>query len=490
MAIEQGENQKRLEAKSADYEAMVHDWLDAADFLSGQRAVVAANERYLPKFPDETKDEYNFRLSLAKFTNIYRDNIEGLAAKPFEQPVSFVDPDAVSDRYKELAEDIDGSGRDITALAKEIMLNSIAFSLEFLFVDFPKVATVPGVARTVADDKAEGVRPLWSRIRALNVYEVQTKIVKGQEWITYIRIFEPAKAGTKKRIRELVQDGDTASFIVWEWSDTAKDYTELETGTIAIGRIPIMPFITGSRDGKSFVSYPALQDAKETQKTLYRAESNLEVIKTYTAYPMLVGQGVKPEFEGGGTSGKIKRLIRGPGMALYAPFTGAGSATDWKYIEPAGSSLTFLSADVKDIKQDLRELGKQPLTVSSGNLTVITTAVAAGKSKSPCKSWAQGLSNVLTMGWYFTALWLNDETNAPKSRVYDEFDEFVNGADDMPTVVQMNANGKLSDETLWLEAKRRGTLSSNFDPEEERARLLAEVPNSDGMNNPENNPPM
>lgn len=486
---EYGENQKRLQAKSADYEAMVQDWLDVADFMAGQRAVIQAGERYLPKFPDETAEEYKFRLSLAKFTNIYRDNIEGLAAKPFEQPVTFVDADTVNEQYKSLAEDVDGSGRDITALAKEMMFNSIGFSLDFLFVDMPKVVTAPGVPRTRADDIAEGVRPLWSRIRALNVYEVQTKIIKGQEWITYIRIFEPARAGTKARFRELEQVGDIAKFTIWEWNETAKDYQITDNGTLAIGRIPIVPFITGSRDGRTFVSYPALQDAKEIQKTLYRAESNLEVTKTFTAYPMLVGQGVKPEYIGDGENKKIKRLVRGPGIALYAPYTSSGAATSWEYIEPAGSSLTFLSADVKDIKQDLRELGKQPLTVSSGNLTVITTAVAAGKAKSPCKAWAQALGNVLTMGWYFTALWLNDEANAPKSRVYDEFDEFVNGADDTGALLSMNAQNKLSDETLWEEMQRRGTLSSNFDPEKEKERLLAQIPNSDGMNNPENNPP-
>ena len=490
MVTEQGKNQKRLEAKSADYEAMVADWLDVADFLSGQRAVINAGERYLPKYPDETDEEYAYRLQVAKFTNIYRDNIEGLAAKPFEQPVAFEEEKNVDPRYVEFAEDVDGSGRDLTSIAKEFMFNSIAYSLDFLFVDMPKVATLPGVVRTVAQDKNEGVRPLWSRIRALNVYECVTKIVKGQEWITYIRFFEPAKAGTPNRFRELIQEGNSAKFIIWQWNETAKDYLVFEEGLIAIGRIPIVPFMTGSRDGRSFVSYPALQDAKEIQKVLYRAESNLEVTKAFTAYPMMVGQGVTPEYVGEGPNKRIKRIIRGPGIALYAPFTGQGAATDWKYIEPAGSSLTFLKEDVKDIKQDLRELGKQPLTVSSGNLTVITTAVAAGKSKSACKGWAQAESNALNMAWYFTALWFQDKAGAPKCRVFDEFDEFINGANDMNSLIQMNNNSKISDETLWDEAKRRGTLSPNFDPEEEKKRLLAQVPNSDGMNNPETNPPM
>lgn len=481
-------NSKRLEAKSADYEAMQDYWSDVTDFMAGERAVKLAGKRYLPEFPGEPATEYDFRLKVAKFTNIFRDIIEGLASKPFERAVTFVDDDTTSELYKQFVDDVDGSGRNITLFAMEWFFNAIAYSNDWIFVDFPKVTTPEGRVRTKADDIAEGVRPLWSRVKASNVYEVQTDIVRGEERITYIRVFEPANGATPNRFREMQQVGDTVSYVLWEYDGDSADYFVIDEGVIAIGIVPMFNLMLGRRDGRSQVSFPPLLDAKNLQATLYRAESNLEVTKAFTAYPMLVGQGVAPDM---GADKKPKRIIRGPGIVLYAPFTGQGANTDWKYIEPAGSSLTFLTSDIKDIKQDMRELGKQPLTVTSGNLTTITTAVAASKAKSAVKSWAQALSDALTMAMYFTALWYNDASDAPRLYVYDEFDEFTEPGTDIQALLSMYSAGALSLETLWAEMQRRKVLSTDFDAVEESRSLLDGLPTDDISSMPptDDNPP-
>lgn len=487
-AIEQNTNAKRLEAKSADYAAMQNYQDDVADILIGQEAIKLAQTRYLPKYPDETDAEYDFRLQYAKFTNIWRDVVEGLASKPFEEPVRFDDTKTVSEEYKTFAANVDGSGRSMTVFAMDYFFYGIAYSCDWLFVDFPVVEVTPGTVRTKAQDKADGVRPLWSRVNVRNVYEVRTEIIKGEESVSYIRFFEPPKGDKDKGFREFQMVGGQATWIIWRWNEKARDYEIEDKGIFAIGVIPMVPFMTGRRQGLTFQTYPAMKDAKELQLTLYQEETNLEVTKVYAAYPMLVGVGVSPSMSGGDNP-KPQRLIRGPGIALYAPFTGAGHQTDWKYIEPGAQTLVFLSADIKATKQDLRELGKQPLTVSSGNLTVITTAVAAGKAKSAVKAWAELLSNALTMGMKFTAMWMNDAANAPKVQVYDDFDEFLEPGQDVNALISMNDKGKLSDETLWSEMQRRKILPATFDPEEEKKKLLAQVPNQDTLNDPTNQPP-
>jgi len=480
-----GKNAKRLEAKSADYAAMQTYMDDVADILEGEEAIKQAGERYLPKYPDELQEEYDFRLSVAMFTNIWRDVAEGLAAKPFEMPITFVDADKVATEYTDFAKNVDGSGRSMTAFSMDLFFYAITQSLDWLFVDFSEVAPSP-IPRTKAQDKAEGVRPLWSRISARNMYEVRSDVIGGRETLTYARFFEPSKGVKDKGFREFEVIDGVATWIIWRWNTNAKDYEVESSGVFPIGEIPIIPMFTGRRKGMTFQSYPPLKDAKQLQLVLYRAESNLEVTKAFAAYPMKVGVGVTPERD---PSGKIKKIVAGPGVALYAPFTGAGSATDWKYLEPAGTSLTFLRDDVKEKKQDIRELGKQPLTVSSGNLTVITTAVAAGKSKSAVKAWAELLNNVLDSAYRLTAKWLSDEVNAPKVKVFVEFDEFIEPGQDIQALITMQQNGLLSDETCWEEMQRRRVLSANFDPKKERERLLAQVPNETVLNDPENQPP-
>jgi hypothetical protein len=480
-------NQQRLDKKSTDYLAMQAYWDRTADFMIGEEAVILAGKKYLPLFPDENSEEYDFRKSNAVFTNIWRDNVEGLASKPFEREVSFVDDASVDQRFKDFADDVDGSGNNITIFAMDFFFNAIGFSHDWLFVDYPTVqprTDMNGntVMRSVADERAEGVRPYWSRVSVRNVYEVKTQIFKGSERVTYIRIFEPAE----NQFREMFHDpeADTARFQIWVWNEGKKDYELGPAGPISIKRIPMHPLFTGRRNGKTMQSYPPLKGASDAQLKLYRAESNLEVTKAFAAVPMLVGVGVKPEL----VNGKPKKLIRGPGITLYAPHTGTNASTDWKFIEPGGTVLTFLSADVDKKKQDVRDLGKQPLTVSSGNLTVITTAVAANKAKSAVKAWAAGLADALTMGMYFTALWWGLD-DGPDIAVYDEFDEFLEPGQDIAALLGMRAQGIISSETLTDEMKRRKVLSTDFDFAAEADRLLNDVPNQDTLNDPKKQPP-
>ena len=92
--------------------------------------------------------------------------------------------------------------------------------------------------------------------------------------------------------------------------------------------------------------------------------------------------------------GQPKPLSVGPAKVLYAPPDGAGNSGSWAYVEPSAQSLTFLAGDIKETKQDLRELGRQPLTATA-NVTVINSAMAASKAKSAVGAWAIGLKDAL-----------------------------------------------------------------------------------------------
>lgn len=479
-------NKERLEKKSADYAAMVNYWQDAIDFMSGEETVILAANRYLPRYPDETRDEYNFRLEYAKLTNVFRDVVEGLANKPFERSVTIEPAVAETDPINQIAEDVDGSGTNITVFAMDVFFNGIANAVDFIMVDYPSVprqfdANGQPIALSQADEKALGIRPVWSRLSPLNIYEITTKMIKGKELVDYVRLFEPEKGNQPKQIREMIHDEATgvAQWIVWKWNKEAEDYLLDSQGVFSIGIIPIVPLHLGRRKGKTFQYYPPMKDALSLQKKLYRSESNLEVTKVFTAYPMLVAKGMKPEND---ANGKPKRLIRGPGITLYAPFNGQGSQTDWAYLEPSGASLTFLQSDVDKTMQACREIGKQPLTVSSGNLTTITTAVAAGKAKSAVKAWTIGLSDALTNALYLTCLWLGVES-AYKAYVFDEFDEFTEPGQDLQALQFAVQNNYISVDTYNNELVRRKVLSADFDPEAERKKLLDEMPSDGGIDN-------
>lgn len=471
---------KNLDKPSADSAAMMPYWTKVRDIVAGEDAIINASEEYLPKFPLEHQDDYAFRLKTAVFTNVYRDVLENLASKPFESEVSL--SETADSQIEEFAENVDGAGNNLTVFAAQTFFNAINSALDWIFVDYSNVQSDPN-GRTVADEKRLGIRPFWTHVQAMNVLEVQSGIVNGVEKLTFMRILEPENG--KCNVRVLYADEAGARWELYEKVTDAvgagSTFVLKDGGAITIGVIPMVPVVTGRRIGRTWNFYPMMKDAANLQITLFQKESGLSNVRNLAGFPMLAGQGVKPATS---SDGKTALPVRaGPSAVLYAPPMQDGrSHGSWEWITPSADVLNFLSADIDKTKQDLRELGRQPLTAQSGNLTVITTAVAAGKARSAVKMWALALQDALNNALVLTAKWYgiteDDDTNTVK--VFDDWDEVGDNAQDLTALQSMRAGGDLSQETYWFELRRRNVLSAEFDPEEERERLLNETPNAVG----------
>lgn len=480
-------------SRGNDIAQMVPYWDLTDTIIDGVGALRKTQTKYLPKFESEEKDVYEMRLGLTKFTNVYRDIIESLSSKPFEEEVTLIEdggPNPPEDVVA-LLENIDGDGTNITEFANQTFFNGINSAIHWIFVDFPTndEDTKP---TTAAQYKAAGLRPYWSHVIARNVYKAKTSILGGKSQLSYIKIFEPGTDNgdgiVADHMREFIRD-DTGA-VHWSlWRKITSDtnllkvkFVKVGFGTLSINVIPLVPFYTGRREGRTFKFLPALQDAADLSLELYLQESGLKYAKTVSAYSMLVGEGVKPEKEPGG---KTKPMAIGPLKILYAPPNSQGQNGTWKFITPDASVLTFLKTDITETKQDLRELGRQPLTAQSGNLTTITTAVAAGKAKSAVGAWALGLKNALENAIGITMLWIGQEPGDGKSaykpevNVYTEFDDVLDDGRDLDALDKARAGGDLSQRTYWHEFKRRKVLSPDFDAEKEEQALLDESAGED-----------
>jgi hypothetical protein len=245
---------------------------------------------------------------------------------------------------------------------------------------------------------------------------------------------------------------------------------------MSIGFIPVVPFITGRRDGNSYKFYPVMKDAADLQIKLYQNESALEYIKVLACYPMLATDGIKAKTDG---EGKPLRIAAGPGRVLYGVPNGTGQGGTWKYVEPQANSLEFLKKDTDKTKTDLRELGRQPLTALSSQLTTVTTSIAAGKAKSAVTTWALALKDALENALVITMLWEQKsvpDDKQPEVYVYTGFDNVLEDGSDLEELGKARERGDLSQETYWEELKRRKILSAEFTVEREKKRLLDDIP--------------
>lgn len=461
--------------RSPDIETMVPYWDKVTDILNGQEAVKCAGTAYMPMFPDESTKDYDFRLQISKFTNIYRDVVEGLASKPFQNEITLLGGEGIPQELLEFAENVDGAGNNLTSFAALTFFNGINYALDWIFVDYPSVPN-PEVI-TVAEAKNMNLRPFWVHILAKNVLEIRTEMKGSKQIITYFRHMEPGFGDEPMHVREFVKNEngqiDWRLYVEVLNDKGEKEFIVEQEGVLSIDFIPMVPFVTGRRDGKSFKFYPPMSDAADLQITLYQNESALEYIKMLTSYPMLATDGTRVPMEADGKT--PKKVAVGPNRVLYGVPQDNGIGGSWKYVEPQANSLEFLQKNIDKTKNDLRELGRQPLTALSTQLTTVTTSIAAGKAKSAVTAWCFNLKDALENALLVTMKWMNSDYE-PEVNVYTGFDNVLDDGQDLEELGKARERRDISVETYWEELKRRKVLSPEFSVELEKKRLLEDIP--------------
>lgn len=480
-----------LDDRDPDSQWMLEYWDKTDDIVAGENAMKAGATKYLPKFRREDQEDYNERLNFIEFTNIYRDIVETLASKPFEEPISLVEGEGenkkgIPDAIKEFIEDVDGASNNITVFSALAMFNAINSAIHWIYVDYPVIE--PGTVRTQQDVIDKGIRPFWSHVLGRNVLEAKAQVIAGAETLVKMRILEPGLPNHVRVFERIMTTkppfAQPVAVVIWalfrelpaDGGSGPKRFIKVDGGEITIGIIPLVPIITGRRNGRSFKIDPAMRDAADVQIQLYQQECGLKFAKTMGAYPMLAANGVKlPK----GPDGKPLPVAVGPNRVLSSEPDGAGNVGNWEYVQPSADILKFLKDDIKETMDQLRELGRQPLTAQSGNLTVITTAVAAGKAGSACKLWAGAMEDALENALVITCKWLNIKPEAydPDLNVFKEFDDFAGEQGKDVTAIQtMRKDRDLSYTNYIKEMKRRKIIRGDLDEDENTKQLLDETP--------------
>jgi hypothetical protein len=485
---------------SADHSAMMPFWLMIDAILGGAATMRASGTTLLPKFTNESDELYGLRRLHAPFTNLYADISRNLASKPFSKPIALNDDGEVQivgeldERTKArsggLADDIDGQGNSLHVFASEYFKGGLDRGLSWCFVDHP-AAPAEGRVRTLAEEREAGLRPYWVHIPGPFVLAAYSEQINGAETLVHVRVLEPQRKRQGfgevevRRVRVIdrevqrSEDGSAISagpplWTLYEERDVTggareKEWVTVGGGEYSIGVIPMVPFIPGKRHGSSFVVDPPLRDLAHMQIEEFQQESNLKEVKNLTAFPMLVGRGVAGVDDKGD---KIKVPV-GPRAVLFAPAGVDGQIGDWKFIEPGADSLRFLKDDLAALRQEMRDLGMQPLLAA--NLTVITTANVSQKASSAVQAWTILFKDALDRCLSLTSKWLGVEDRTV-AVVHTDFVVEADGDKDVDTLLKARMAGEISRETWWAEMQRRGKLGPDFDPAQEADRIEGEGP--------------
>ena len=267
-------------------------------------------------------------------------------------------------------------------------------------------------------------------VPARDAIAVYSAMINGVEEFVHVRFREYFKRVdgfsevTVEQVRVLTRDPiiddkglvigfDHPRFELWEAETRAEvspkarnvGMKKVDEGPITLEHIPFTALVIGKRL-HGWVVLPAMNDAAYLQIEHYEAQNGLKNLKKLTAFPMITANGVDAPVN---AKGEIAPLPVGPRAVLYSGRPEQGTPVgSFTIIEPGGQSLSFLRDDVKDIAQELRELGRQPLTANSGNLTVVTTVFAARKGNAAIQNWALDLKDSAENFLMYMAQWAKD----------------------------------------------------------------------------------
>lgn len=493
---------------SSDHRAMEGYWNLIDAILGGVEAMRAAGETYLPRFQSERKnsvdeegkryDPYQLRLKQTPFTAVYEDLALNLASKPFQKECTLVDGSpALLEQY---AEDVDMQGNDLHVFSAHWFWHAINYAVGFVLVDHTRTPTVIGpsgapVAVSLADERAAGSRPYWVFIPARRVLAAYTDIVRGRETLVHMTIAEEARRldGFREyavsRIRHLWRETlwsdepdpvrrriigyGPPQFAVWESVQDATTQKSswqvieagffIASGGVPLSEIPVVWFVTGEREPGRFKIRPPLRSLAHMQVYEYQTEASLQNILNLTAFPMYAAQGIaKPD----------KTPVVGPRSVLYAPPNQDGNHGQWQILEPAGTSIEQVRKELDETRNQMRELGKQPL--SQANLTVLTSSMVEAKANSVAEMWAILFQDACERAWAFTAEWVGLRTEDPKVFVHKDFGADMAGGEAFKDVLAMRTARDISRKATIDSAKRFSRLPDDFDADEDEAELAKE----------------
>jgi hypothetical protein len=479
---------------------MAEHWSLISDLRGGTIAMRKAGVKWLPQEPNEEPAQYAIRLGRSVLFNGYADTVDRLAGKPYLNHVVVENP---PEALKEVADNVDGTGQDITALAHSMTVAMLDYGLTHLFVDF---SAVPKAANRGEELKSPA-RPYFNHVLPNNLLGWRTQTIDGvetlvqvrvqeirleakglygDEEVKYVRVFNAPTPGFAQPIILHSKDGKgnekamvldpnekgLGTWELWRWYEDDDEFRMVEQGTHSY---PGIPWVTVYAKRVGFMEgVPPLEDLAWLNLLHWQSQSDQRNILRFARVNMMLATGFLPqELQEG--------IIIGPGRLVKSVSPNAKLS----HVEHEGTAISAGRQDLQDLREDMQALGMQPLLRNRpGNQTATGQSIDEANSQSDLQSWIRRLESALEEAYRIGDRWRSktkDVTFAEdfKVNIFNDFGIADGSGADVDTLVSLRGSRDLSRWTLLREMKRRGVLAESLDVDQEITRIETEVENTD-----------
>lgn len=432
--------------------AMLEDIELIDDLLGGTKAMRAAGERHLPKFPQEEQDSYNSRLKQSTLLPALAQTVSNMTGRVFAEPVLLGED--VPANIAGMCDDIDLQGNNLQAWGATWFAMGLSHGIVHALVEFPRVEG----ARTVADEQRLGVRPYlvciqqaqvigWKSSRGVLTHFRYMEVVAeddgpfGVKLVQQVRVLEPGSWATYRK-------NDKGEWLLYQ------------EGTTTLDVIPLVTFYT-KRTG-FMTAEPPLRDLAYLNIKHWQSQSDQDNILHVARVPILFLAGWADD----------DKVEWGASAALRHSNTEAKAS----FVEHSGQAIEAGRVALQDLKEDMRQAGAKLLIKDKQAVkTKAQSDEEAAQELSPLERMAADFEDALDQVLQLMAMWMRLPDGGHVA-VRGNFDADYMPEVSLPFLLNMANAGKLSDETLFSEAQRRGVVSDEIEWEDEKARIEEQGP--------------
>lgn len=447
-----------VSTKSKSVMAMEAEWDLARDLLGGTPTMRAAGKRHLPQWENETDQAYSRRLSTAVLFPAYERTVETLAAKPFSKPVTLGKD--IPEQIREWLDDVDLQGRNIDMFAADCMEAAMGLGIGGILVDCPDTSSLERTADgivTLATEKAAGLRPYFVQIHAHQFRGARARCENGKWTLTQFRFLEVVEEddgdfNTKEveQIRVL----EPGKWSTWRQDSKTKEWVQYQEGATTLAKVPFVPFY-GKRIafmvGKpplakvAYLNVQHWQESSDQQKSVKFARVRMAAIT-------------------GAENVKDDEITIGADYFIKLP-----TGCDLKVVQGSAESVKVGREELDTLEEQIRQAGGELLVIKPGPVTATQTNSENAVGMCVLQRITLGLEDALDQALQIKAEWVNLPTGGHVT-LFNDFGVASLAEASMQVVTGM----KLSDETKFEEAQRRGIISADRKWKDEKARIDAQ----------------
>jgi Domain of unknown function (DUF4055) len=449
---------------------MAIDWQLVCALLGGTRAMRAAGEAYLPKWPAEDDKAYECRLKSAVLFPAYSRTVETLTGKPFSKPVSIEDADA---QFEEWLNNIDLQGRNLHSFAADQMELTIGYGLAGILVDVP---TRDDSVRTVADERIAGIRPYLIQIKPDQILGWRSEMRDGKMQLVMLRLMECVTEEDGEFSEVEVKQVRVLEPFKWRVyrQNERKEWVIYNEGVTTIDFVPFVPTY-GNRVG-FMTAKPPLIEMAHMNVEHWQSASDQQNILHVARVPILTVTGVNDEDN--------FQLAVGASVAVKLP-------TDAKmeFVEHTGAAIEAGRNALDDLEERMRQAGAELLVIAPGKITATQVATEDAVSMCALQRITQDMQDALNEAMQMMADWMGQDI-APTCQIFNDFAAASLQEASADLLFKSASSGVISKETYFDEMKRRGIISSDRKWNDEQERIQMEGPALGDMTNdvpPKNN---